>query len=211
MLSNNIIGLYAITPDSFDTDSLVEMVHKALKGGAKLIQYRNKSAGVLLRRKQVCRLLCLCKDYNVPLIINDYLDLAVEIDADGVHLGQGDVSILQARRSLGDKKIIGISCYNEIDLAVKAEKQGANYVAFGAFYPSVTKPKAVTASLELLRMAKQQLHVPIVTIGGITVTNAHVLVRCGSSAIAVSNALFGNQDIQLTAKSFAELFSQVSV
>lgn len=210
-MSNKISGLYAITPDSLDTEGLVEMVHKALKGGAKLIQYRNKSAGDLLRRLQVCHLLSLCKEYNVPLIINDHLDLAVETDADGVHLGKRDVSIIQARSSLGEEKIIGISCYNEIDLAVKAEEQGANYVAFGAFFPSITKPEAVTASLELLSMAKHQLHVPIVTIGGITMANAHVLIRCGSSAIAVSNALFGNQDVQFIAKSFSELFSQVSV
>ncbi len=210
-MSNKISGLYAITPDSLDTEGLVKMVHKALKGGAKLIQYRNKSADVLLRRKQVCHLLSLCKEYNVPLIINDHLDLAVETDADGVHLGQRDVSIRQARSSLGDEKIIGISCYNEIDLAVKAEKQGANYVAFGAFFPSITKPEAVTASLELLSMAKHQLHVPIVTIGGITVENAHVLIRNGCSAVAVSNALFGNQDVQFKAKSFSELFTQISV
>ena len=211
MRSAEISGLYAITPDSLDTESLSEMVLKALAGGAKLVQYRNKAADILLRRKQVDRLLCICRGYNVPLIINDHLDLALETGADGVHLGQKDVSILQARRLLGDKKIIGISCYNQIELSVKAEDQGANYVAFGAFFPSVTKPDAVTASLELLSMAKLQLHVPIVTIGGITLKNANVLIRFGSRAIAVSNALFGSKDIQLTAKSFAEFFPQASV
>jgi thiamine-phosphate pyrophosphorylase len=122
-------------------------------------------------------------------------------------LGRNDISISEARRTLGNNKIIGASCYNQIELAVKAEDQGADYVAFGAFFASITKPDAVTASLELLGLAKQKLRKPIVAIGGITLLNASVLIECGGDVIAVSNALFGTQDIQSAAQSFSQLFS----
>lgn len=207
MMLPKIGGLYAITPDSIDTENLLVMTQKALAGGAKLIQYRNKTADALLRHKQAEKLHHLCRKYDVPLIINDHLDLALEIGADGLHLGRNDISVNEARRTLGNTKIIGASCYNQIDLAVKAEDQGADYVAFGAFFASVTKPDAVTAPLELLGLAKQKLRKPIVAIGGITLLNANVLIGCGGDAIAVSNALFGTQDVQSTAQSFSQLFS----
>ncbi len=207
MMLPKIGGLYAITPDSIDTENLLVMTQKALAGGAKLIQYRNKTADALLRHKQAEKLHYLCRKYDVPLIINDHLDLALEIGADGLHLGRNDISVNEARRTLGNTKIIGASCYNQIDLAVKAEDQGADYVAFGAFFASATKPEAVTAPLELLGLAKQKLRKPIVAIGGITLLNANGLIACGGDAIAVSNALFGTQDVQSTAQSFSQLFS----
>ena len=210
MMSSRIGGLYAITPDNVDTENLLIMVRDVLVGGAKLIQYRNKTADIDLRRKQVHQLLCLCREYGVPLIVNDHLDLALETDADGVHLGQKDVSVSQARRVLGSKKIVGASCYNQIELAVKAEAQGADYVAFGAFFISATKPNAVSVPLKLLTLATHKLQVPIVVIGGIMLTNAYELIQRGGNAIAVCKALFDATDIQSTAKSFSELFSQVS-
>lgn len=207
MMTPKISGLYAITPDSIDTEKLLAMTQKALAGGAKFIQYRNKAVNAILRRKQAEKILWLCREFDVPFIVNDHLDLALEIGADGLHLGRNDISVKEARRTLGNNKIIGASCYNQIELAARAEDQGADYVAFGAFFNSTTKPDAVTASVELLGLAKLKLRKPIVTIGGITLLNANMLIERGGDAIAVSNALFGAQDIQVTAKSFSRLFS----
>jgi thiamine-phosphate pyrophosphorylase len=202
-----ISGLYAITPDGIDTKRLLVMTQKALAGGAKLIQYRNKIADAQLRHKQAKKLHHLCREYDVPLIINDHLDLALKIGAEGLHVGHNDISINEARRTLGNTKIIGASCYNRIELAMKAENQGADYVAFGAFFASVTKPDAVTAPLELLCLAKQKLRKPVVAIGGITLLNANLLIERGGDAIAVSDALFSTQDVQSTAQSFSQPFS----
>ncbi len=202
-----ISGLYAITPDGIDTKRLLVMTQKALAGGAKLIQYRNKTADAQLRHKQAEKLHHLCREYDVPLIINDHLDLALKIGAEGLHVGHNDISVNEARRTLGNTKIIGASCYNRIELAMKAENQGADYVAFGAFFASVTKPDAVTAPLELLCLAKQKLRKPVVAIGGITLLNANLLIERGGDAIAVSDALFGTQDVQSTAQSFSQSFS----
>lgn len=182
------------------------MTKKALAGGAKMIQYRNKIADATLRRKQAGKLARLCREYDVPFIINDHLDLMLEIGADGLHLGRNDISVSDARMILGKHKIIGASCYNQINLAVRAEDQGADYVAFGAFFTSITKPDAVVAPLEILDSAKQKLRTPIVAIGGITQHNATVLIARGGDAVAVSNAVFAAQDIQAMAKSFSQLF-----
>lgn len=201
-----VSGLYAITPDSVDTESLLVKTRQVLAGGAKLVQYRNKVADILLRRKQAKALLRLCHSYQVPLIINDYLDLALEIGADGVHLGQDDGTVMEARKKLGRTKIIGVSCYNRIELAITAETDGVDYVAFGAFFASVTKPGAVIATMELLALAKQKLHTPFVAIGGVTLTNARTLISSGSSAIAVSNALYSVKNIEKTAQAFAQEF-----
>tara|TARA_R110002073_G_scaffold210136_3_gene370672 strand:+ start:1795 stop:2418 length:624 start_codon:yes stop_codon:yes gene_type:complete len=201
-----ISGLYAITPDQTDTKILLGMTRQALAGGARLIQYRNKSADRELMCEQAFLLRRLCRNFNVPLIINDHLDLAIDVDADGVHVGEDDVSIAEARLRLGPKKIIGASCYNCLGLAVQAEKQGVDYVAFGAFFTSVTKPDAVTVSIDFLCQAKQQLLAPIVVIGGINLTNAEILISHGSDAIAVSNAVFNAQNIQPAAEQFSQMF-----
>lgn len=206
-MSSIIGGLYAITPDCTDTEKLLVMTKKSLTGGAKIIQYRNKTADATLRRRQAGKLASLCREFDVPLIINDHLNLMLEIGADGLHLGRNDISVHDARMALGSNKIIGASCYNQINLALIAEDQGADYVAFGAFFASITKPDAVVAPLEILDSAKQKLHIPIVAIGGITRRNAAVLIAHGGDAIAVSSALFDSQDIQEMAESFSQLFS----
>lgn len=208
MRSTEICGLYAITPDSTDTSSLLTMTEQVLVGGATMVQYRNKIADVVLRQEQAYLLAQLCRKYQVMFIINDHVDVAMEVDANGVHLGQDDGSIRDARKKLGDEKIIGVSCYNQLSLAIDASQQGADYVAFGAFFASSTKPDAVTASTDLLCKAKQKLFVPIVTIGGITLTNAAALIDQGGDAIAVSKALFNTQNIQSTAKAFSQLFCE---
>ncbi len=201
-----IDGLYAVTPNVPDTFKLVTMTRQVLEGGARLVQYRNKAANVSLRLEQTRLLAHLCRKFSVPFIVNDHVDLAVEAGADGVHLGQEDVSITEARRKLGPGKIIGVSCYDRLALAIEAECKGADYVAFGAFFVSVTKPGAAAASIDLLRHAKRKLHVPIVAIGGITSNNVAELIHPGADAVAVSNALYGARNIRSAAEKFSRLF-----
>jgi len=203
-----ISGLYAITPNEVDTANLVRLTQQALTGGVRSIQYRNKTADSVLQLEQAASLVRLCREFHVPLIINDDLDLAVEVGADGVHLGMEDMAVTEARRRLGPGKIIGASCYNQLRYAVEAERHGANYVAFGTFFVSITKPGAATVSINLLYQAKQHLHIPIVAIGGITSDNAAELIHQGADAVAVSNSLFGAVDVQSEAKKISCLFKQ---
>lgn len=192
-----------------NTAELVAMTRQALAGGARLVQYRNKAADDALRLEQARSLVELCRTFSVPLIVNDYLDIAVAVGADGIHLGRDDISvtgIAAARRGLGAGKIIGVSCYNRLESAVGAERQGADYVAFGAFFISATKPGAVVATTDLLRQARQKLSIPVVAIGGITPDNAAELIAQGADAVAVISALFGAPDIQSAAENFSRLF-----
>ncbi|PTR15455.1 thiamine-phosphate diphosphorylase [Nitrosospira sp. Nsp2] len=203
-----INGLYALTPDVADTPELIAMARQALEGGARLVQYRNKAAGSELRREQAHALARLCRAFQVPFVINDHLDLAIEVSADGVHLGREDTPLTDARRLLGQGKIIGISCYDRLELAAEAEHHRADYVAFGAFFASVTKPGATPAAIDLLNRAKQELKIPVVAIGGITYDNAADLIRRGADAVAVSNALFHASDIRAAAEDFSRLIKQ---
>lgn len=200
-------GLYAITPDMTDTLSLCEMTRQALLAGVRYVQYRNKTADSHLRAIQADVLANLCKCYDAHLIINDHYDLAMAVDADGIHLGKEDISIIEARKYLGQNKIIGVSCYNQLNLALEAERLGADYVAFGAFFASLTKINTAIASIDLLAEAKKRLNIPIVAIGGITLANAAPLIKQGSDAIAVCHALFNTQRVRTTAESFIQLFS----
>lgn len=201
-----IKGLYAITPDTLDTELLCEKVEKVLQGGASMLQYRNKAADAGLRLRQASALLVLCRSYQVPFIINDHLDLCAQIDADGLHIGATDCDLGAARRLLGDDKILGASCYNRLDLALQAEQQGASYAAFGACFSSDTKPNAVNAPLSLFAEAKQKINIPFVAIGGITLQNAPQVIDAGASAIAVVGALFNAEDIEMASKQFTRLF-----
>lgn len=203
-----ISRLYAITPDLENTDDLLSRTRQVLEGGARLIQYRNKLADDILLREQAKLLLQLCGEYQIPLIINDHLDLAIEIDADGLHVGQDDVSVAEARNQLRWNKIIGVSCYNDLDLALQAEKEGADYVAFGAFFSSLTKPNALSVPANLVSQAKKKVSIPIVGIGGIKLTNAKAVIQAGCAAIAVCNDLFQTEDIQATATQFSQLFAE---
>jgi thiamine-phosphate pyrophosphorylase len=202
-----IQGLYAITPDTFNTELLCEKVTYVLRGGATLVQYRNKSADASLRLRQATALLALCRSFNVPLIINDHLDLCAQIDAEGLHLGATDCDLGAARRLLGEHKILGASCYNRVDLVVQAEAAGASYAAFGACFSSDTKPEAVNAPFSLFAEAKQKTTIPLVAIGGITLENATQAIEAGASAIAVVGALFEAEDIAATSQQFTHLFS----
>ena len=204
---NRISGLYAVTPDEADTGALTARVRDALAGGARLVQYRNKTADAALRLEQAGALLALCRQYAALLIINDHLELALEIDADGLHLGGEDGSVAAARARLGPRKIIGASCYNMLQNALDAERAGADYVAFGSFFASNVKPGAVHAPLELLREAKQKVSVPVVAIGGITLVNAPQLIAAGAAGVAVISALFAAPNVKLAAQQFNALFN----
>jgi thiamine-phosphate pyrophosphorylase len=199
--------LYALTPDESDTVGLLRKVRKALAGGAGIVQYRNKCADAPLRREQCAALLALCRAARVPLIVNDDLDLALALGAEGVHLGRDDIPLAVARTRLGRGKLLGASCYDHFDLAVAARNAGADYVAFGSAFPSTTKPGAPRAPLALFREAKARLGLPIVAIGGITCENARAVIGAGADAIAVISALFDAPDIERRAREFASLFS----
>lgn len=205
-MKRGISGLYAVTPDRNDTPALLASVEAALAGGAHMLQYRNKTASPALRLTQGRALLALCWEYQVPLIINDYLDLALALDAHGLHLGADDGQLPAARARLGSGKILGASCYRSVETAMDAQQSGADYVAFGGFFPSTVKPSAVRTPLELLQDAKRRLSVPVVAIGGITLANAPQLLAAGADSVAVISALFGAPDIHAAARGFSTLF-----
>jgi thiamine-phosphate pyrophosphorylase len=200
-----ISGLYAITPDEPNTAELLDKVRLVLSGGASVLQYRNKAAAATLRREQASALRELTHEFSVPLIINDDVILAQQVDADGVHLGGEDGSVIAARAQLGRSKLIGLSCYNRLALAHEAVQQGADYVAFGSFFASLVKRNAVAASPDLLRQARREISVPVVAIGGITVDNGAQLLEAGADALAVISAVFGAADIQGIARQFSNL------
>lgn len=204
-------GLYAITDENLiAADKLMEAVQAALQGGAVMIQYRAKQLSQDVRIQQAHGLRDLCQKFSAPLIINDDLDLALAVHAQGVHLGKDDGDITAARAQLGPESIIGVSCYNQLELAEQAAAQGADYVAFGSFYTSPTKPDAVRAEVNLLRQAKARLSLPVCAIGGITAANAGELIDAGADLLAVISEVFGAHDIQASARNFSQLFNQQS-
>ena len=198
-------GLYFLTAESSDTHALVLMAGEAIAGGAVMLQYRSKIPDPALRRAQAHALSECALAAGVPLIVNDDVALALEVGAAGVHLGRGDSSVAQARARLGDAAIIGASCYDSLALAVAARAAGANYVAFGAMYPSATKPEAITAPQSLLRESAG-LGLPRVAIGGINLDNAKVLVDAGADLVAVISAISNASDPRGVAARFADLF-----
>ena len=198
----SINGLYAVTPDIADTDLLLAKVEAALQGGINLLQYRNKLANHKLQTQQARAILPLCRQYNVPLIINDSVKLCLTLDAEGVHLGADDGNLVEVRARIGKEKFLGASCYNRFDLALNAQQQGASYVAFGACFASQTKPNAPVASLDLFKRAKTELNIPSVAIGGITLANAAQVLQAGANSIAVIQAIFNAEDIKLATTQF---------
>ena len=196
-------GLYAITDaELIAEENFTVAIELTLKGGAQLIKSENREK----RLQQAQTLKALCETYNALLIINDDVELAKQVDAHGVHLGIDDASIHAARKQLGTEKIIGVSCYNRFDLALQANDQGADYIAFGSFYASPTKPNAVKADINLLHQAKQKIGLPLCAIGGITLNNASQLVEAGADMLAVISSVFAEDDIQSASQSFQQLF-----
>ena len=200
-------GVYAVTPeDRFGAD-LVGAVAAAVETGAKAVQYRDKSANAGQRRSDAEALLSVCRRRGVPLIVNDDVELAFAAGADGVHLGRDDERISAARARLGKAAIIGVSCYDDTDRALAAAREGADYVAFGSFFPSVTKPGAVRATTDLVAAVRPRIEIPIVAIGGITADNAPPLLESGIDLLAVVNAIFGAPDLGRAVRRLARLFS----
>ncbi len=185
----SLAGLYAVTPDLADTPRLVRGVEAALAGGARAIQYRNKNADSALAHAQAAALAQVHAARGGLYIVNDDPALAAAVDADGVHLGEDDGAIAEARERIGPERIIGVSCYDRFDLAEAAVAGGADYVAFGSFYASPVKPRARRADVSLLARARS-LGVPVVAIGGITADNARTLFAAGADAVAVISAVF---------------------
>ena len=188
-------GLYAITPESFD----LKHVEQALEGGAVMLQYRRKEHDAAHAREVVA----LARRYGVPVIVNDSVELALEVDAAGAHLGRDDGDLAAARRRLGPR-ILGASCYNDPTLAQAAVRAGADYVAFGSVFPSPTKPAAVRAPLSLF---SRHLGVPLAAIGGITLENAAQVIAAGADLLAVITDLFEAPDISRRAAQYQELFA----
>jgi thiamine-phosphate pyrophosphorylase len=189
-------GLYAITPEAPDA---IDKVRRALDGGVALLQYRRKRRDP----EEAREIAALARRYEVPLIVNDDVELALEIGAEGAHLGRGDGDLAAARRRLAGK-ILGASCYNDFNLATSAVRAGADYVAFGSVFPSPTKPGAARAALSLF---KQDLPVPRCAIGGITLENAPQVIAAGAELLAVISDLFDAPDIAERAAAYRKLFA----
>lgn len=202
-------GVYGITDTGLLPDErLYEAVEQALAGGISLLQYRDKRPDHLLRLRHARQLRQLCHRHGVPLIINDDLNLCREAGADGLHLGQSDGQLEPARLALGNQAIIGVTCHASLELARLAQSAGADYVAFGRFFPSRTKPQATPASIELLEQARTQITIPIVAIGGIDLNNAPALLAAGADLLAVINYLFAGPAVTERAQRLTALFTQ---
>ena len=201
-----IRGLYAITPDMTDLNTLIQKTQLAIEGGAFMVQYRSKIHDRDVKMQQCAAILRLCREYDVPCIVNDDVEICRILKADGVHLGENDDNIAEVRRILGEDSIIGSSCYDQLNRAKQAQKEGASYVAFGAVFPTPTKPNAPRATLELLRKAKSEIQIPIVAIGGITMNNAHDVIETGIDAIAVITNLYESNSIKETAETLSQMF-----
>ena len=199
-------GIYDITQtDNKTTDTIINEVKAAIRGGAAIVQYRDKNpCDALLLAKELVK---ICHQYEVPLIINDDVELAARAGADGVHIGKEDGAIVQARQHLGEDAIIGVSCYDFVERAIEAQAQGATYVAFGRFFPSSSKPLAAPAQIETLHQAKRLLTVPIVAIGGILPENGAQLLAAGADLLAAIGGLFDSQPEQ-SARAYQALFNR---
>jgi len=200
-------GVYAITPDTASTDALARMVADALRGGIDFLQYRNKVADASLRKEQAETLLRMARASNVPLIINDDVRLAAEIDADGAHVGRDDGEVRAARRALPGK-LLGASCYASLEAARAAVADGADHVAFGSMFASGTKPGAARAPIGIFSRARS-LGVPLVAIGGITLDNAEQVISAGADCVAVISDLFGTPDIAARARLYRSIFENL--
>ncbi|HWW04854.1 thiamine phosphate synthase [Collimonas sp.] len=199
-------GLYIVTPDWDDTDKLLQVTEQALQGGAALLQYRHKTADAALRQLQAEALLALCRRYQRPFIINDYVDLCLALDADGIHVGGTDASVAEVRAKVGADKIVGASCYGDLELAHTAYRAGASYVAFGGFYPSRVKKYPVTTPPDIVTRAKAEIALPNVVIGGMTQENALPLIAAGADMVAAISSVYLAEDPTAAARSFVALF-----
>ena len=207
-MARAIAGLYVITDARWPRPVALESaVGAALRGGARVVQYRDKSDDAHRRHAEAKTIASLCRERGATFIVNDDVGLAVEVGADGVHLGRDDNDLAAARAALGPEALIGVSCYNELDRARQAAAAGADYLAFGSVYPSATKPNAVRAPLALFGEARRFTDRPLVAIGGINADNIATVTAAGADAAAVVDAVFAAPDIeQATAELVARGF-----
>lgn len=206
----NLRGLYLVTPDWDDTEQLLQATEQALQAGPAIVQYRHKTADAAQRKVQASALLALCRRYRVPFVINDFIDLCLELDADGVHVGGTDTSVAQTRAQIGADKILGASCYGSMELARNAAKDGASYVAFGGFYPSRVKKYEVSTPASIVSQAKAEIALPCVVIGGMTVGNSRPLVALGADMVAAISSIYmqgDGADVQAAARGFVQLYA----
>ena len=200
-------GLYVITDASLsDPEKILWCIEQALAGGAQIVQYRDKSPNHEQRLNTGKAIREMTDQAGALFIVNDDVELAKSVQADGVHLGKDDVDLSEARKTLGPDALIGVSCYNRFELAKQAVNQGADYIAFGSFFPSSTKPDAVRAEVSLLHRAKRELDIPVAAIGGITLKNGFSLIEAGADMLAVVQGVFGQDDIKAAATQFCSLF-----
>lgn len=207
-------GLYGITPDWHDTAQLLDAVRQAAAGGMTALQWRRKTGSLVARMAQAEALRELCTTLGLVFIVNDSLDTALQLDADGVHLGRDDGPLATARQAIGPNRILGASCYNQPELGASALAAGADYIAFGAVYPSLVKPEAVQATPAHIRAARElteafsntQARASVVVIGGITTDNAAPLIQAGADSIALISGLFQAPNIEATAARCSALF-----
>lgn len=207
-MTDRLRGLYAITPENPDGARLLADVEGALAGGCRLVQYRDKTSAAPERVARAQALRRLTLGHGARLVINDDIALALLVKADGVHLGRDDGNLVAARALLGPERILGTSCYADFSTAQRAAATGADYVAFGAVYPSPTKPNAVPATVDLFFRAKSALTVPSCAIGGITLDNAPTLIAAGADLLAVITDLFDAPDIAARAAAYQRLFER---
>ena len=201
-------GLYAITDSALLAGRLVPAVEAAIAGGARVVQYRDKSADGLRRAQEARALLQACRTHGVPFLINDDVELALAVGADGVHLGRGDAALLSARARLGATALIGATCHGSLEFAEEAWRHGASYLAFGAMHPSATKPGASSATLQTLAAARR-FGLPLVAIGGITADNAAPVIAAGADCVAVISDLWTASDITARARAISDLFESM--
>jgi thiamine-phosphate pyrophosphorylase len=205
-------GVYAITDAHLiPKDSFIDTVERAILGGVNVLQYRDKRTHAAQRLLQARALRQLCDKYHIPFIINDDISLALQVNADGVHLGKDDPALPRARFMLGDRAIIGVSCYNDLQRVQEAAQQGASYIALGSFFPSLTKPEAVAVNFAFLQQVRKHVSCPIVAIGGITPENGADVLQQGADFIAAIHGIFGQNNVTLAAQRYNRLFHAMTL
>lgn len=206
-MTHTLSGLYLVTPDWDDTQKLLDCSERALRGGATILQYRHKNANAVLRKQQARALQALCARYQCTFIINDHLDLCIELDAHGIHVGGTDASVATIREQIGPDKIVGASCYGDLQLAHQAHQQGASYVAFGGFYVSRVKKYPVTTPFNIITQFRQSIPLPCVVIGGMTLENCQPLIAHGADMVAAISSVYRTEDPKAAARGFVSLFN----
>ncbi len=199
------LTLYAVTDRHWTGEkNLIQQTKEAIKGGATFVQIREKNLGEQKFKEEAIQLKKLCGKHKIPFVVNDNVQLAKKIDADGVHIGQDDMEILEARKILGEQKIIGVSAQT-VEEAMLAEKQGADYLGVGAVFQTGSKDDAVNVSLKTLNEICKAVKIPVVAIGGITKDNVHELKGSGICGISVISAIFAQKDIKKATEDLKKL------